>query len=201
MAVLGAARDSASVPGCHDGPVAIAPGSPISRRTLFAGASSIGAAALLSTITGCSYFGSDEPPVPTVELNPAALDPINGLIATTRLHLLRLNAAIAADAADAPRLTPLRDNRQEQLTALEAEYARVNPTGPGATAVPSSADTQPTGSVTLPDAPEEIVSAVRGDAATAQVQFTDALSTASRYRAALYGSIAASLASHRAVLA
>jgi len=180
--------------------VAIAPGSPISRRTFFAGAGSIGAAALLSAVSGCSYFGSDEPPVPTVELNPAALDPINGLIATTRLHLLRLNAAIAADATDAPRLTPLRDNRQEQLSALEAEYARVNPTDPAATAV-SSAAALPTGSVTLPDAPEEIVSAVRGDAATAQVQFTDALSSASRYRAALYGSIAASLASHRAVLA
>ena len=44
--------------------------------------------------------------------------------------------------------------------------------------------------------PEAIVSAVRGDAATAQVQFTDAISTASRYRAALFGTIAASRASH-----
>ena len=42
---------------------------------------------------------------------------------------------------------------------------------------------------------------MRGDAATAQVQFTDAISSASRYRAALYGSIAAALATHRAVLA
>jgi hypothetical protein len=201
-AAQGASADGTALPGCHDGPVAIAPGSPISRRALLAGAGSIGAAALLSSITGCSYFGSDEPPAPTVELNPAALDPINGLIATTRLHLLRLDAAIAADATDAPRLTPLRDNRQEQLTALEAELARVNPTGPGATAVSSStAEGLPTGSVSLPDSPEEIISAVRGDAATAQVQFTDALSSASRYRAALYGSIAASLASHRAVLA
>ena len=55
--------------------------------------------------------------------------------------------------------------------------------------------------MTLPVEPEEIISAVRGDAATAQVQFTDAISSATRYRAALYGSIAASLASHRAVLA
>ena len=53
----------------------------------------------------------------------------------------------------------------------------------------------------MPDAPEAIISAVRGDAATAQVQFTDAVSNASRYRAAMFGSIAASLASHRAVLA
>ncbi|MEP6561273.1 MAG: hypothetical protein ABJD68_09400 [Nakamurella sp.] len=181
--------------------MAIAPGSPISRRTFFAGAGSISAVVLLGAVTGCSYFGSDEPAAPTVQQNPAALDPINGLIATTRLHLLRLDAAIAADATDTARLTPLRDNRQEQLTALEAEYARVNPADPGATAVPSSADAVPSGSVILPDSPQEIVSAVRGDAATAQVQFTDALAAASRYRAALYGSIAAALASHRAVLA
>jgi hypothetical protein len=181
--------------------VAIAPGSPISRRTLFAGAGSLGAVAVLGALTGCSYFGGNDTPAPTVEQNPAALDPINGLIATTRLHLLRLNAAIAADAADAPRLTPLRDNRQEQLTALEAEYARANPADPAATAVPSSAGAPPSGSVGMPNSPAEVVSAVRGDAAIAQVQFTDALASASRYRAALYGSIAASLASHRAVLA
>ena len=78
-------------------------------------------------LTGCSYFSSDEPPAPTVVLTPAALDPINGLIATTRLHLLRLDAAIAADPADAARLTPLRDDRQAQLTALEAEFARIEP--------------------------------------------------------------------------
>lgn len=177
--------------------MAYAPGTPISRRALLVGAGGLGAAALL-TVTGCSYFATDEPPAPTVELTPGALDPINGLIATTRLHLLRLDAAIAADQADAARLTPLRDDRQAQLTALEAELARTNPTVSAASAV----DVVPTtGAVTLPDTPEEIISAVRGDAATAQVQFTDATSAASRYRAAIYGSIAASLASHRAVLA
>jgi len=150
-------------------------------------------------VSGCSYFGSDEPPAPTVVLTPAALDPINGLIATTRLHLLRLDAAIAADQADVARLQPLRDDRQAQLTALEAEFARTNPAGSAAASPTEVAPT--TGAVTLPDTPEEIISAVRGDAATAQVQFTDATSSASRYRAAIYGSIAASLASHRAVLA
>jgi hypothetical protein len=138
-----------------------------------------------------------------VVATPAALDPINGLIATTNLHLLRLDAAIAADPTDAPRLTPLRDDRQAQLTALEAEYARVNPASAdtaGAVTSPASA-LPPTGTITLPDSPEAIISAVRGDAATAQVQFTDATSSASRYRAALFGSIAAALASHRAVLA
>jgi hypothetical protein len=196
-----ASRDGAALPGCHDGRVAIAPGTPINRRAFLIGAGSFGTVALLG-VTGCSYFGSDEPAAPTAEATPAALDPINGLIATTRLHLLRLNAAIAADATDAPRLTPLRDDRQAQLTALEAEYARLHPADPSATAVSSATAAAPTtGAVVLPDSPEAIISAVRGDAATAQVQFTDAISSASRFRAAMFGSIAAALASHRAVLA
>ena len=130
---------------------------------------------------------------------PAALDPINGLIATTRLHLLRLDAAIAADQADAARLTPLRDDRQAQLTALEAEFARVNPS-PSASATAAASSSAGT-AIVMPDTPEAIISSIRGDAATAQVQFTDAVSSASRYRAAMFGSIAAALASHRAVLA
>jgi hypothetical protein len=177
--------------------VANAPGTPISRRSLLVGA---GALALL---TGCSYFGTDEPPAPTVVSTPAALDPINGLIATTRLHLLRLDAAIAADQADAARLTPLRADRQAHLTALEAEFARVNTAASGSAAAASApAGSTPSGaSIVMPDTPEAIISAVRGDAATAQVQFTDAITSASRYRAAMFGSIAAALASHRAVLA
>ena len=173
--------------------MAIVPGTPISRRSLFVGA---GALALL---TGCSYFGTDEPAAPTVVATPAALDPINGLIATTRLHLLRLDAAIAVDQADAARLTPLRDDRQAQLTALEAEFARVNPS-PSASAT-AAASTPAGATIVMTDTPEAVISAVRGDAATAQVQFTDAVSSASRYRAAMFGSIAAALASHRAVLA
>jgi hypothetical protein len=174
--------------------VAFAPGTPISRRSLLVG---VGAVTLLA---GCSYFGTDEPPAPTVVSTPAALDPINGLIATTRLHLLRLDAAIAADQADAARLTPLRDDRQAHLTALEAEFARVNPAALSGSA--TAAATAPAGAaIVMPDTPEAIISAVRGDAATAQVQFTDAISSASRYRAAMFGSIAAALASHRAVLA
>jgi len=135
-----------------------------------------------------------------VVATPAALDPINGLIATTRLHLLRLDAAIAADQADAARLTPLRDDRQAHLTALEAEFARVNPAAVSSSAA-APASTPAGAPIVMPDTPEAIISAVRGDAATAQVQFTDAVSSASRYRAAMFGSIAAALASHRAVLA
>lgn len=173
---------------------------PVSRRALLLGVGSVGAAGVLSSIAGCSYFGSDDPPAPTIDLNPAALDPINGLIATTRLHILRLDAAIAADQADAGKLQPLRDDRQQHLDALTAEYARTNPADPNATAAQTTA-APVSGAVALPSSPEAIVSAVRGDAATAQVQFTDAISTASRYRAAMYGTIAGSLASHRAVLA
>ena len=176
-----------------------APGTPFSRRALLFGAGTVGVAAVLSSVAGCNYFGSDDPPTPTVDLNPAGLDPINGLIATTRLHVLRLDAAIAADQPDAGKLQPLRDDRQQHLDALTAEYARTNPGDPNATAPATGAPAS--GSVALPASPEAIVSAVRGDAATAQVQFTDAISTASRYRAALYGTIAGSLASHRAVLA
>ncbi len=172
----------------------------LSRRGLLLGAGTVGVAALLSTVAGCGYFGANDPPTPTIDLNPAALDPINGLIATTRLHIMRLEAAIAADQADAGRLQPLRDDRQQHLDALTAEYARTNPHDPSATAA-GTTGTPVSGAVTLPGSTEAIVSAVRGDAATAQVQFTDAISTASRYRAALYGTIAASLASHRAVLA
>ncbi len=165
------------------------------------GAGSLGATALF-TVGGCSYFGRNDPPPPTVTQLPGVLDPISGLIATTRLHVLRLDAAIAADATDAPRLTPLRDNRQEQLTALEAEFARVNPPASGASGSATSVPVAPaTGTVAMPGSPEAIISAIRGDAATAQVQFTDAVSAASRYRAAMFGSIAAALASHRAVLA
>ena len=126
-------------------------------------------------------------------------DPINGLIATTRLHLLRLDAAIAADQADAPRLTPLRDDRYAHLDGAGGGVPAGEPGGlrhgrADATAAPTSAASAPPPQIELPDTPEEIVSSVRGDAATAQVQFTDAISSASRYRAALYGSIAAALA-------
>ncbi len=175
--------------------MAIAPGTPISRRSLFVGA---GALALL---TGCSYFGTDEPPAPTVVSTPAALDPINGLIATTRLHLLRLDAAIAADQADAARLTPLRDDRQAHLDRTGGRVRQGQPAPAVSGSATAAASTAPAASVAMPDTPEAIISAVRGDAATAQVQFTDAISSASRYRAAMFGSIAASLASHRAVLA
>lgn len=169
------------------------------RRTFLSVVGGVAALTIASTVTGCGLFSGDDG-APTVVPTPAVSDPITGLIATTRLHVLRLEAAIAAYPDQAPLLTPLRDDRAAQLAGLEAEYARVNPavTGASSSAAPSA---PASGQVPVPPSPEAAISSIRGDAATAQVQFTDAVSNASRYRAALYGSIAASLASHRAILA
>jgi hypothetical protein len=172
------------------------------RRTFLSVVGGAAALTIASTVTGCSLFSGDDG-APTVVPAPAVSDPITGLIATTRLHVLRLEAAIAAFPDQAPLLTPLRDDRAAQLAGLEAEYARVNPLATGAS--PAAAPTAPTvpasGQIAVPPSPEAAISSIRGDAATAQVQFTDAVANASRYRAALYGSIAATLASHRAILA
>jgi hypothetical protein len=59
----------------------------------------------------------------------------------------------------------------------------------------------PTTGVSLPSDPDEVIGVIRGDAATAQSMFTDAMATASRYQAELFASIAACVATHRAVLA
>ena len=176
------------------------------RRTFLSVVGGAAALTIASTVSGCSLFSGDDG-APTVVPAPAVSDPITGLIATTRLHVLRLEAAIAAYPDQAPLLTPLRDDRAAQLAGLEAEYARVNPavTGVSSADAPAAPTAAPTaavsGQVAVPPSPEAAISSIRGDAATAQVQFTDAVSNASRYRAALYGSIAATLASHRAILA
>jgi hypothetical protein len=167
----------------------------IGRRALLAGAGGTVGALLLGGVSGCDVFSPSDD-ASTTPAAPAAPDPLTGLVATTRLHLLRLDAAIAADPADAARLTPLRADRQAHLDALVAERDRVTPpatTGP--TDDPAPADLR------LPEDPAAIISTVRGDAATAQVQFTDAMAVVGPYRAALLGSIVACLASHRAVLA
>ena len=170
------------------------------RRTFLSVVGGAAALTIASTVTGCSLFSGDDG-APTVLPAPAVSDPIAGLIATTRLHILRLEAAIAAYPDQAPLLTPLRDDRAAQLAALEAEYARVNPAGVSSPDAPTAPTVPASGQIAVPPSPEAAISSIRGDAATAQVQFTDAVSNASRYRAALYGSIAASLASHRAILA
>jgi len=189
----------AAVAGCHDVIVVRPHDAAMRRRTFLSVVGGAAALTIASTVTGCSLFGSNDG-APTVVRAPAVSDPITGLIATTRLHILRLEAAIAAYPDQAALLTPLRDDRAAQLAALEAEDARVNPPGTGASSSATSS-APASGQVTVPPSPAAAISSIRGDAATAQVQFTDAVSNASRYRAALYGSIAASLASHRAILA
>lgn len=130
---------------------------------------------------------------------PPPIDPMVNLIATTRLHLLRLETAVAKGGELAATLTPLRDDRKAHLKALEAELARTTPKPSGSSTSPAKPAAP--GSVTLPADAEAIVAAIRGDAATAQLQFTDAITIVARYRAAILGTVAASLATHRSVLA
>ena len=120
-------------------------------------------------------------------------DPITGLIATTRLHLLRLDAAIAADHADAARLTPLRDDRYAQLDgagggvpADEPDRTRGRRTRPPRRRPPRSS---------CPTRRRRSSRAVRGRRGDRAGRSSPTrISTASRYRAAIYGSIAAALA-------
>ena len=177
-------------PGCHDGRVATAPGAPISRRALFVGAGRRRSAARRERLQLLRLRRAAR--TRPSSLTPAALDPINGLIATTRLHLLRLDAAIAADQADAARLTPLRDDRQAQLTALEAEFARIEP---GGSRPPTSRlRVRRTGHRGRSRCPTRRRRSSRRSAATPRRRRCSSPTPtrpASRYRAAMYGSIAA----------
>lgn len=169
---------------------------PLRRRTLLSG---LGGVAIAAGLSGCSLF-SGTSDIPTTAAAPELTDPITNLLATSRLHVLRLDAAIAAVPDQAPLLSTLRADRQAHVDALQAEYDRLHP-APSGSAAASSAAAPPSAAVDVPDSPEAVIASVRGDAANAQVQFTDAINSASRYRSALFGSIAACLASHRAVLA
>ncbi len=167
------------------------PSARIARRTVLVGA---GTAALLAT-AGCNPFATTKTTRTVTTEAPPPIDPMDNLIATTQLHLLRLQAAVARGGSLAKTLTPLRDDRQDHLDALKKELARTTPDDPIATAAP------PTGTVPLPADDDAVLAVVRDDAGNAQVQFTDAVATVSRYRSQLLASIAACLATHRAVLA
>ena len=153
-----------------------------------------GTAALLAT-AGCNPFSTTATTRTVTTEAPPPIDPMDNLIATTQLHLLRLETAVARGGSLAKTLTPLRDDRQAHLDALKKELARTTPDDPQATAAP------PTGTVPLPKDDEAVLAVIRDDAGNAQVQFTDAVGTVSRYRSQLLASIAACLATHRAVLA
>ena len=179
---------------------------PIARRTLLAG--TLAGSVLLTA--GCGPFGSSNPTTTTVTAPaPEIADPITGLIAVTRLQVLRLVGAAGVLTASGDKvggvlLTGLAQDRQSHLNALTAELARTNPPAGASRATASSAvvlpPAPPPAQVQLPPDAKLVVPAVRSDAAAAQQQFTDALGLVSRYRAALFASIAACLATHRAVL-
>lgn len=197
---------AAAVFACHDGAVHVSFQRAVTRRVVL-GAAGAGALAL---VTGCNPFSAAtetitvtaEPTTTPAQPSPAA--PLLGLVFTTRLHVQRLTEAIAADERDAATLSMLLSDRQAHLAALEAEYVRASGQDlpatapqPGSTSGPASSSDE---AATDSQDPDEVIGRIRGDAATAQTMFTDALAGASRFQAQLYASIAACIATHRMVL-
>lgn len=164
------------------------------RRTLLSGAAALAAAA----VAACTST-SDAPVTVTVQTTSTpAVDPMAGLVATTRLHVLRLNSAIAASKADpdqAKRLSLVRDDRKTQFSALVKEWERTDPSAAGAAAgadLSAGAD--------LPPEAKSPLGAARDDLAAARSALTDALAVVSRYRATILASVLAGVASDQAVL-
>ncbi len=166
----------------------------LGRRSMLLG----GTAAVLLAVTACTPTTPATRRTVTVTTGaPPPPDPMGGLVAVTRLHTLRLAGAMAAltkDKTHLPVVTALHADRQAHLTGLISEWKRTNPTDAGQAAAQSA---QP---ISVGTDATAIYGALRSDAAAGQQQFTDAMLTESRYRAALFGSIAACLASHRTVL-
>lgn len=167
----------------------------LARRTLVLGAGAVA----LGASAGCNPFSTPTRVTQTVTAAPPPVaDPVPTLIATTRLHLVRLTNAIAADKTLVARLTPLRSDRAAHLTALIDELGR---TSPQAAALEKKKPITDAGIAVPSGGAAQILAGMRTDAALAQGLFTDAFSLASRYRAALFGPIAACLATHRLVMA
>ncbi len=195
--------------------------SPIRRRTFLVGLGAsrwgayrtVGAAATAATaatagLSGCTVFGGTATTRTETVQAPPPIDPLVTLIATTRLHVARIDAAITAVGADpsAVLLTQIRADRAAHLAALLAEEQRSNPAGNTASA--ATADTSstageggsPAPQLSVPADPTAAVAVIRTDAETAQLQFTDGVAATGRYRAAIFASISACLATHRSVL-
>lgn len=156
-----------------------------------------GTAALLAT-AGCNPFSTPTRITQTVTASAAPVaDPMPTLTAITRLQVVRLANMISANQGLAARLTPLLEDRQVHLTQLIAEINRTSPQAGAAEKAKPTSDPSvivPTGATPV------LLAAMKSDAATAESAFLDAFPTASRYRAALFGSIAACLASHQEAL-
>lgn len=171
---------------------------PLSRRALLG---AVGAGALVA-IAGCNPFSTGQQtitvtaPATTSAPPPPSPAELLGLIFTTRLHVQSLTEAIASDKRDAATFTMLLADRKAHLTALDGEYRRQFGAAPPADS--SSAPPSPTSTASAD--PDEVIGRIRGDASTAQIKFTDALTGATRFQAQLYGSIAACVATHRMVL-
>jgi hypothetical protein len=163
----------------------------VTRRALLATA---GATVLLAA-AGCNPFASAPKTLTVTAAAPPPADPLEALIARINLHVLHIDGAIRAKAFDANVLAGVRADRIAHLTAVQAEYDR------SIGVSPSSSAPTPGGTVAMPEGKDAIMGLVRQDAGDDQVTFTDAMvKTTSRYRAALFSSIAACLATHREVL-
>ncbi len=143
-------------------------------------------------VAGCNPFSTSAPTVTVTEEAPRPTTPLLGLIFKTRLHVKNLQAAVQADTRDATTLSMLLDDRRAHIAALVAEYER------GEGHRPPGENDQPVHLASTD--PDEVIALIRGDAGQAQNMFTDAMTNASRYQAQLYASIAACVATHRAVL-
>ncbi|MTD13714.1 hypothetical protein GIS00_07125 [Nakamurella sp. YIM 132087] len=163
----------------------------VGRRAAIAG---VGGAALLLA-AGCNPFGTSSAPSTVTETaaTDPTIDPIASLIATTRLAVLNLEAAATVDKERAALLKQLLGDRQAHLEALLDEYARTD-------RAKAESMRSAGGSVPVPADADAALEQVRADATQAYTQFTDGLALVSRYRAALFGSIAACLQTHRVVL-
>lgn len=177
------------------------PARQVTRRALFA---SVGVGAL-AAVAGCNPFSS-APQTITVTEGPTSTPPADGitnsrtallgLIFTTRLHVDHLTTAITEDERDAALFSALLVDRQAHLTALTDEYTRQFGTPPAGGSTPAPSSTTSTAAAD----PDDVIGRIRGDATDAQSKFTDALASASRYQAELFGAIAACIATHRMVL-
>lgn len=165
-----------------------APSGAIGRRTLFGlvGASALGA------LVGCSGLTPEAETITVTTSAAAPAAPIMALIFKTRLHIEHLAAAAASDHPEHELFGALLADRQAHVAALETENERLSgqPTPPAAQA----------GGVPIPEDPDEVTALIRSDAGQAQNMFTDATAGSSRYQAQLFATIAASIATHRAVL-
>ncbi|MDQ6658946.1 MAG: hypothetical protein M3Z00_12130 [Actinomycetota bacterium] len=161
----------------------------VTRRAVLAAA---GTVAVLASC-GCTAFTSTKTTRTVVAIAPPPIDPMDTLIAMTRLHLLRLVAGIQLGGDAAKKLPALRDDRIAHLQRLLQEQARVN----------RSAEAPLTQAGQTVPAAGSAAAAIAGaaqDAADAQLAFSDQLANVSKYRAALFASISACLSTHRVVL-